>query len=67
MRRTDWRKYILFVLAILLGVSAGVITVLLIPAGYKEFNGLAFFVVAFLVAAATLFLGVKIFRIGEDD
>ncbi len=67
MRRTDWRKYVLFALALVLGIAAGVAAVLLIPEDYKAFNGLAFFGIACLVAAAIIYFGTKIFGIGEDE
>jgi uncharacterized membrane protein YcjF (UPF0283 family) len=66
MRRSNWKSKLLIVIAVLVGILAGVSTAIMVNKIYSNATGLAFFGTLIIVAGFIILIGVKIFRIGRD-
>lgn len=66
MRRGSWKGKVLVVIAFIIGIVSGGAVAASFPEKYELYRGLASFGTMAAVAVVTVFVGVKIFRIGEE-
>ena len=66
MRRNNWKSKVLIAIAFVLGVIAGLSAMLFLPPAFQAFKGLCFFGTLVIVSGGIVFIGVRIFGIGED-
>lgn len=66
MRRSNWKSKVLIVLAFILGIIAAIAVVVFIPEAYDSYRGLFFFLTLMIVSSLIVFIGAKVFRIGDD-
>ena len=53
-------------LALIVGVIAAIAVVVFIPEAYDSYRGLFFFLTLMIVSFLVVFIGAKVFRIGDD-
>lgn len=66
MRKSNWKSKVLIFIAFIIGVVAAVVVATVLPDKFEMYKGLLSFGTLALVSTLTVFIGVKIFRIGED-
>lgn len=66
MRNNSWKSMAVVGASFLLGGAAGLAVMSMIPEEYERFKGLAMFGTLIAVAVTSVFVAVRIFRIGED-
>lgn len=66
MRRSNWKAKILILVAFLVGAVAGITVAVLLPKEFDLYRGLLSFGTLAVVSVGIVFVGTKIFRIGDD-
>ncbi|MCI8835261.1 MAG: hypothetical protein HFH24_07795 [Ruminococcus sp.] len=65
MKRSNWKSKILLLIAVIVGIIAGIAVASYVNEVYHKATGLAFFGTLAVVAGLITVIGVKIFRIGD--
>lgn len=65
MRKSSWKAKILIIAAFLIGVVAACAVAISLPEKYELYKGLLSFGALAVVSVSIVFVGFKIFRIGE--
>lgn len=66
MRKSNWKAKVLIVLAFLIGAAAAGAVAAFLPEKYALYKGLLSFGALAGVSVSLVFIGVKVFRIGDE-
>lgn len=66
MRRSNWKVKMMFAIAVVIGIAAGIGAAAALPAGYEVYKGIVGFGTWILVSGAAIYLSVRVFKIGRD-
>lgn len=61
MRRNNWKVKVVVIIALILGIAAGIIVVVEFPEEYVAFRGLCAFATMAIVEVGLTFIGMKLF------
>lgn len=65
MRRSNWKSKVLMLVAVIIGIVAGIAVATYVNDVYHKATGLAFFGTLAVVSGLITVIGVKILRIGD--
>lgn len=66
MRRSNWKTVVVFIIAVMIGLAAGVAVAVFWPEKYAICRGLFVFGTIALVSGVIILVLVKLFHIGEE-
>ena len=66
MRKSNWKIKVLIFAGFILGVIAAIAVAVILPEQYDIYRGLLAFGALAAVSSAVVFIGIKVFRIGEN-
>lgn len=66
MRKSNWKTKVLFFIACIIGIIAGIAVAIVLPETLSVYKGLITLLTILFVAMLVILVGIKVFRIGSD-